>query len=216
MPAYHWRLVAKENWLGEAPRLAIAYNTSRPMRIGASEPRLPSSKHVNPVIRTGAVMERKIEVQHVAQKVDASFETFTQNLERMLGRFDYSIYKELDAGAAEVEKRLQESAGEEELMLFNIQDHGKLLEIFGKGRKAKAKQYVLGNPLIAITMTRHDLRAALYAPLRILVYEAEDKSTFVEFDLASSLFGQFGDPEVTSVALALDRKLDRLIAKAAA
>ncbi len=97
-------------------------------------------------------------------------------------------------------------------MLFNIQDHGKLLKIFGTPRKAK--QYVLGNPLIAITMTRHDIRAAGYAPLRMLVYEGDDQSTRVEYDQPSSLFGQFNNPEVTTVGQSLDAKLANLIKKA--
>jgi uncharacterized protein (DUF302 family) len=97
-------------------------------------------------------------------------------------------------------------------MLFNVQEHGKLLNIVGSPRKAK--QYVLGNPLIAVTLTRHDIRAALYAPLRVLVYEADDQSTRIEFDQPSSLFGQFDNPDVTTVARSLDTKLTNLIKKA--
>jgi uncharacterized protein (DUF302 family) len=80
-----------------------------------------------------------------------------------------------------VENRLKAPAGKEGLMLFSIQEHGKLLNIVGSPRKAK--KYILGNPLIAITMTRHDIRAALYAaPLRVLVYEGDDRSARIEFD----------------------------------
>ena len=89
-------------------------------------------------------------------------------------------------------------------MLFNVQEHGRLLNIVGSPKKAK--QYVLGNPLIAVTMTCRDIRAGLYAPLRVLVYEADDRSTRIEFDQPSSLFGQFNNPEVTTVARSLDTK----------
>ncbi len=108
-------------------------------------------------------MERKIEVRHVSLEIDADFDSFTQTLEQALGRFDNSLYKDLGTDPRSVEERLKESAGEEGLMLFNVQEHGKLLNIFGSPRKAK--QYVLGNPLIAVTMTRHDIRAGtLCAP----------------------------------------------------
>jgi hypothetical protein len=50
--------------------------------------------------------------------------------------------------------------------------------------------------------------------LRVLVYEAEDRTTRVEFDQPSSLFGQFEHPEVTSVGLSLDKKMANLIKKA--
>ena len=107
-------------------------------------------------------MERAIEVRHVSLEINADFGSFTQALERSLGRFDYSLYKDLETNPRSVEERLKAAAGEEGLMLFNVQEHGRLLNIVGSPRKAK--QYVLGNPLIAVTMTRHDIRAALYAP----------------------------------------------------
>jgi uncharacterized protein (DUF302 family) len=157
-------------------------------------------------------MENWIEVRHVSLEIAADFDSFTQRFEQLLGRFDYALYHALDADPQAVEKRLKESEGAEGLMLFNIQDHGKLLGIFGNPRKAK--QYILGNPLIAITMTRHDIRAGLYAPLRVLVYETDSHSTRVDFDQPSSLFGQFNNPEVTAVALSIDMKLANLIRKA--
>lgn len=157
-------------------------------------------------------MEHTIEVRHVSLELKADFERFTQALERSLGRFDYSLYKDLETDPRSVEERLKASAGEEGLMLFNVQEHGRLLNIVGSPRKAK--QYVLGNPLIAVTMTRHDIRAALYAPLRVLVYETDDHSTRVEFDQPSSLFGQFDNPDVTTVARSLDTKLANLFKKA--
>ena len=157
-------------------------------------------------------MEHTIEVRHVSLEIDADFGSFTQALERSLGRFDYSLYKDLETNPRSVEERLKAAAGEEGLMLFNVQEHGRLLNIVGSPRKAK--QYVLGNPLIAVTMTRHDIRAALYAPLRVLVYETDDHSTRVEFDQPSSLFGQFDNPDVTTVARSLDTKLANLFKKA--
>lgn len=132
-------------------------------------------------------MERKIEVRHMSLEIHADFESFTPTLEQSLGRFGDALYKDLETDPRSVKERLKASAGEEGLMLFNVQEHGKLLNIFGSPRKAK--QYVLGNPLIAVTMTRCDIRTGLYAPLRVFVYEADDQSTRIEFDLPSSLFG---------------------------
>ena len=64
------------------------------------------------------------------------------------------------------------------------------------GQQRKAVQYVIGNPLFAVEMTRHAIGAALYVPLRVLIYEADDGKTCIEYDRASSLFGQFGDERV--------------------
>jgi uncharacterized protein (DUF302 family) len=75
-------------------------------------------------------------------------------------------------------------------------------------------QYVVGNPLFALQMTQHDVRASLYAPLRVLLYEDEEGKTCVEYDRPSTLFGQFGNAKVTEVAAMLDRKLEQLVAEA--
>jgi uncharacterized protein (DUF302 family) len=96
-------------------------------------------------------------------------------------------------------------------MLFKTSDHGALLRL--AGQKKKAMQYILGNPLLAIQMTQHDIRAGLYAPLRVLVYENADGKTCVEYDKPSSLFGQFENVKVTEVATTLDRKMEQLVAK---
>jgi uncharacterized protein (DUF302 family) len=157
-------------------------------------------------------MERTIEVRHVSVETNIDFDLFTEALERSLGRFDEALLKELEINRGFVEEGLKAAVSEEGLMLFNIQDHGKLLNLLGMPKKAK--QYVLGNPLIAAMMTRHDIRAGLYAPLRLFVYETDDHTTHIEFDRPSSLFGQFNNPEVTVVAHNLDEKLANLIKEA--
>jgi uncharacterized protein (DUF302 family) len=78
------------------------------------------------------------------------------------------------------------------------------------GQKRKAIQYVVGNPLIALQMTQHDIRASLYAPLRVLIYENEEGKTCLEYDRPSSLFGQFGNDRIAPVASMLDQKLEDL------
>jgi uncharacterized protein (DUF302 family) len=103
-------------------------------------------------------------------------------------------------------------AGSSGFMLFGTTDHGSLLTLADQQRKAV--QYILGNPLIAIEMTRHNLAAGLYAPLRVLVYEDDRRRTCLEYDKPSSLFGQFNDDRIPSVASVLDRKLEDSIERA--
>ena len=107
----------------------------------------------------------------------------------------------------------QRAQGEQGFMIIQIFDHGADLLLVGQRRKAK--QYLIGNPLLAIQVNRYDIRAALYAPLRVLVFESAPGRTVVEFDQPSTLFGQFGQSEVTAVGVEDDGKLDRVIAKAA-
>lgn len=157
-------------------------------------------------------MEQVVQVLHESLTVDVAFELFTRCLEESLGRYADSLLEDTRPAPDQVRKRLELAAGEEGLMLFTIRDHGKLLGLCGTPRKAK--QFVIGNPLVAITMTLHDVRAGLYAPLRILVYETEEHFTRIDYDLPSSLFSQFANPEITKIALTLDAKLANLIDKA--
>jgi uncharacterized protein (DUF302 family) len=152
--------------------------------------------------------------EHVHRTTDKPFGEVARAFERQLGRFDPGVYEALAAGgdAEEVRAKIEAMAGPSGLMLFGTNDHGALLRL--AGQKRKAVQYVVGNPLFALRMTQHDLRAALYAPLRVLLYEDDAGKTCVEYDRPSSLFGQFGDGRVGPTAAMLDRKLEALVAAA--
>ena len=50
-------------------------------------------------------------------------------------------------------------------------------------------QYEIGNPLTASKMTRHQFAAALYAPLRVVLFEDEQGKGIFEYDKPSSFFG---------------------------
>ena len=97
--------------------------------------------------------------------------------------------------------------------IFDRRDHGGLLQI--TGQPCKAVQYAIGNPLTATRMTKHQLAASLYAPLRVVLYETEAGHAVFEYDRPSSLLGQFGDERVTAVARELDASLERKLVKAA-
>ncbi len=149
-------------------------------------------------------------VIHLSVDVSSDYEHFTNRLEAILGRLDFAILSQVMEKPDFVKNAIiHQMQGATELILFNQYDHGNMLNIWGKPRKAK--QYLIGNPYTASTMTRFDIRAGLYAPLRVLVFEKDDKKAQIEYDLPSSLFGQFGIPEVTNVGISLDQKMEHLI-----
>jgi uncharacterized protein (DUF302 family) len=158
--------------------------------------------------------QSRISIEHVRLVVDRPYDDFRAAFEGRLGRFEPDVYKQLDGeDPRSVRSRIESMAGPIGLMVFMASDHGSLLRLVE--RPGKAMQYLVGNPLIAIEMTRHAIGAALYAPLRVLIYETEAGETGVEYDLPSSLFGQFGNEQIDRVAASLDRKLEVLIAEAA-
>ena len=158
--------------------------------------------------------ESRFMVDHVRLESDKPFEDVAKAFERQLGRFDPDVAKPLIAGGdvEEVRAKIEAMAGPSGFMLFGTTDHGALLRIVGQ--KRKAIQYVVGNPLFALQMTQHDIRASLYAPLRVLIYQNDEGKTCVEYDKPSSLFGQFGNDRISPTAAMLDKKLEALVAAA--
>ena len=151
-------------------------------------------------------------VDHVRRTTSKPFGDVTTAFERQLGRFEPGVYQALAAGgdAEGARAKIEAMAGPSGFMLFATHNHGALLRLAGQQRKAI--QYVVGNPLFALQMTQHDIRASLYAPLRVLIYENEAGQTCVDYDRPSSLFGQFGKDRISPIAAMLDRKLEALVA----
>jgi hypothetical protein len=96
-----------------------------------------------------------------------------------------------------------------DLMVYAVIDADELLAL--AGHRTHAVEYLLGNHTIAETMFRHDPRALLYAPLRLLVYSDPDGNAVFSMDRPSSAFGSLGIAEVTEVGLSLDRKVANLL-----
>jgi hypothetical protein len=79
------------------------------------------------------------------------------------------------------------------------------------GHTTKAVEYLLGNHTIAETMFRHDPKALLYAPLRLLIHADADGNAVFSMDQPSAAFGSLGIAEVTKVGEGLDRKVANLL-----
>jgi uncharacterized protein (DUF302 family) len=151
---------------------------------------------------------------HVRVATAKDFGETRKIFEQQLGKFDSATLQSLLSQAGtkeEIVSRIETMMGSSGFTLFGTADHGSLLSRFGELKKAI--QYVVGNPLIAVQMTRRNLAAGLYAPLRVLIYE-EDGKTFLEYDKPSSFFRQFEDAEIDAVASMLDEKLEALVAAA--
>ena len=130
-----------------------------------------------------------IAVEHIKISSERSFAEVRRRLEGTLPKLDASIAETLRSGDQKRATEYEKSGPK--LSIFEERDHGSLLETFG--RRRKALQYEIGNPLTASKMTRYRLSAALYAPLRAVLYEDEQGKGVFEYDKPSSFFGQYGD-----------------------
>ena len=156
------------------------------------------------------VTQQVLQVEHVKIDSTKTFAEVEVALERAIPQLDPAIATALTNGEEERAKELERGA---DLFIFLKRDHGALLQIAGRPRKAL--QYEIGNPLTATRMTRHQLPAALYAPLRVVLYENAAGGATFEYDRPSTLFGQFGDEQVAAVGRELDVELERALRRAA-
>lgn len=153
-----------------------------------------------------------VSIEHMRIESETSLENVKAALERIVPQLDPAVTVFLRKGDREHVDWQREHGPK--LSLFVTRDHGSLLKASGEVRKAF--QYEIGNPITASLMTRHDTRAALYAPLRIILYEDDQGHAIIEYDKPSSLFGQFRDERVTEVARELDNELEDILLRAAA
>ena len=110
-------------------------------------------------------------------------------------------------------EQVESHIGPSGFMLFALVDHGGWITKAGIDRKVM--RVVLGNPLIAITMLRHDVDAGLFAPAEMLLTDegpgfSGSSLTYVK---PSSLMVIEPNPELLSAAAALDAKVAALAAK---
>jgi uncharacterized protein (DUF302 family) len=138
-------------------------------------------------VTQSTVTSRTIAVEHIKIESGKKFEEVRRALEETIPKLNPAVGEFLRKGDQERAKAEEECGPK--LSIFFDRDHGALLQIAGGTRNAC--QYEIGNPLTASKMTRHQLPAALYAPLRVVLYENGNGRGIFEYDKPSSFFGQF-------------------------
>jgi uncharacterized protein (DUF302 family) len=100
--------------------------------------------------------------------------------------------------------------GKSGFMLFAEIDHSGWLPKYGITQRTV--RWIIGNPLYAITMIRHDITAGLFAPVELLVTEDADRSgATVTYVQPSSLMVIENNTPLLTAAESLDSKLAALV-----
>ena len=100
------------------------------------------------------VTQQVFQVEHVKIESTKKFAEVEAALDASIPQLDPAIGAALANGKEKRAKELERGA---ELFIFLKRDHGALLQITGRPRKAL--QYEIGNPLTATRMTRHQIPA---------------------------------------------------------
>ncbi|MEX6689890.1 DUF302 domain-containing protein [Danxiaibacter flavus] len=153
-------------------------------------------------------MKKAITIEHIQTELTSNFDRFTFNLEKALGVLTPSALQALGASPASMASYLTNVSGENNLVLFNILLQGDLTD---NQNKINIKQYQIGNPKLMLRIIANHAAAGLYLPVHLLVYEKYPGKAMIEYDLPSSLFAQFDNPEILSDSVALENKLIELI-----
>ena len=155
-----------------------------------------------------------ISITRIFTQFPHPYDTVIDRLHASLGRTSKWPPKDLSSlssGKPGFEKVVADAAGPHDFMLFQQYDWLPVLSAYGDGTGRKAKRVIFGNPLVARTMVRWDVKAALFAPVSMLVMEDEGgKSTTCMYDLPSSLMvweGSENNEELEKAAKGLDEKI---------
>ena len=158
-----------------------------------------------------SITSQTIAVEHIRISSGRQFAEVRRKFEGTVPKLDASIADVLRSGDHRRAQEYEDNGPK--LSIFVVRDHGALLQITGSRRNAL--QYDIGNPLTASKMTRHQLPAALHAPLRVVLFEDEKGRGIFEYDKPSCFFGQYGDKRVTEVGRYLDAALQAVLLNAA-
>jgi uncharacterized protein (DUF302 family) len=157
-------------------------------------------------------MIQTLSVNHLVYNTTRSFDAVVLAFESVVGTLEDVGWASIPAAATDVadfERRVKAKIGPSGFTRFLTLDHGEWLSLFEQPRKAR--QYVIGNPLIAISMLRHDVRVGLNVPVRVYIYWDEaSRTTRFEYDQPSTLMRGLDDRKVTAAAEKLDAKLAAL------
>ncbi len=134
--------------------------------------------------------------------------------ERELGRWDAGAASRLVGRGAtwsEVEREVERLAGPHGLMIFLRVDQGLVVSLAGTARQCSL--YLVGNPIIAQRILSVDVRACLYVPFRVSIYDdGGPEGACIAYDRPSSFLAALGCPELTEFGVLLDRKMEGVLA----
>ena len=155
------------------------------------------------------------QVKRVRFKSRRSFDEVLQRLHQLVPaaitpeQYPAAMMKAGGVSLESFEKVVRSQTEQSGFMLFAEFDYHQWLGLYGIQRKLA--RWIVGNPVIAIAMI-HDLEAALFAPVELLLVEDENREgVTVIYDLPSSLMVTRKNPPLLEAAAALDAKLEDLV-----
>lgn len=142
-----------------------------------------------------------------------SYEELVAAFERELGRWDYELETTLveeQAPWSKVEQAFARMAGPHGLMIFFHVDQGRLTSLH-QGVK-KCVLYIVGNGVVAEPILTIDIRASLYVPFRVCLYDnGNPGGAIIGYERPSSVLAVFNNPALYPYGRLLDERMERVV-----
>ncbi|PWT99846.1 MAG: hypothetical protein C5B53_04845 [Candidatus Melainabacteria bacterium] len=152
--------------------------------------------------------EQAYSITLVSFKSRKPFDEVIVDFEKQLGRLN----EEQLSSSQDLPSAIKSMEGSSGLMIIRVLDMEHLLPAL-TASPTRARQYLVGNPLIASKMAAFNPLAALYAPPRVLIY-TRDAATLISYDKPTSVFGRLTNKEIVPIAADLDQKFESLARQA--
>jgi Domain of unknown function DUF302 len=151
-------------------------------------------------------------IERVIVATGLGYPDLVQAFERELPRLEPALLVRLverHAAWEDVAQEIGALAGPHGLTIIAQANQGPVVSLAGKA--IRSSLYLIGNPVIAAGILAIDVRASLYVPLRIALYDdGGGAGASIAFDRPSSALASLGRPELAPFGTLLDQKLDRL------
>jgi uncharacterized protein (DUF302 family) len=158
----------------------------------------------------------RLTIEHIVVTSDRSYEQVVEALEAQLGqRANWDELQqmiEINGTFEQAVELVEQQLGTSGFTIFSKLELGDLLALAGK--PTRAVQYALGNALLAMQIIEHAPEAALYVPLRLVVYENRAGKVVVAYERLTSQLAQYPQPEIAQVSQLVEQKLEALVAEA--
>ena len=169
---------------------------------------------------TGSTVEFQVSttpvvMDHITIETSTPYQMVTSRFNGEVKRFDESYRTLLNENKIdELRAKLIQGLEPDGFMIHFVAEQGDLSALGGTRRQGNV--YYLGNVIAAAQLTKVNFSAALYAPLRLNVYENAHGGTTFEYDKPSTQFRQFRNADIDKIAHSLDDHLLLLIRKVSA
>ncbi|CAK5283727.1 unnamed protein product [Mycena citricolor] len=155
-----------------------------------------------------SITPHTVKLVQVTTPVD--YDTVSTRLYSMIGTVNGNATLSTASSLTVLEERVAASVGSSDLIHFAEYNHGGWFQLFNANTTPRFKLFVIGNPLIADTIVKYDIRASYGVPVRVLVME-NGNGTKIFYQLPSSVANMIGSEPLQTAAEGLDQTFAALV-----